>query len=55
MAYKEDEVKALKKFLADHSSQLQSMGDIRLDAGQTILNLDGFLQTHYTILENTNN
>lgn len=53
MAYKEQEVKALKKFIEDHRQQLYSMGTIKLDAGQTIADVNGFLTTQYSILESS--
>lgn len=55
MAYKEQEVKALRQYFSDHIAELRRMMPIKIDAGQTVSDLDGFLDTQYNIMASTQN
>lgn len=55
MAYKQEEVKALRQYFADHKAELYGMMPIKIDVGQTVSDLDTFLDTQYNIMAATQN
>jgi hypothetical protein len=55
MAYKQEEATMLRQYFDDHKQELHQMMPIKIDAGQTISDLDTFLDTQFSIMASTSN